>query len=165
MARTTDSRTTGRARGRLALCAILCAPLVGCAGSVRTVGVHVSDASTGEPVPAAHVRFVSLQAGMVPLPINQSTVSELLAAGDERTGGFTDRLGVARVRVRSDVAHVVRVEANALRPTFDDDEQAAAVFWVLERDGVTLTRIDRESKRSIPDDTPDDRPYSVRIIR
>lgn len=125
-----------RNRAGMALVACVAAGLCGCGGGLRTVTLLVKDGATGEPVEGAHLRAVSLDSGMAPLPVNKRTLAELSALGKVRGEGFSDAAGRVRLTLRPDVAHVIEADPPLLAPVGDDPLDSGHRAWVLAPDGA-----------------------------
>ncbi|TVQ63897.1 MAG: hypothetical protein EA379_03145 [Phycisphaerales bacterium] len=136
----------------IAACATAALALGGCAGGVGSMRVHVVDTATGEPVEAAHVRSVSLDTGLVPLPLTDRTFREALATDALRTGAYTDARGVATLRVLRDRPHLIEVNAPLLRAPEDGPDDTSFGRWLLGEDGRTLVAISRETGRPVESD-------------
>ena len=94
---------------------LMLALLVGCS-SVRDVRLVVRDAATNEPAEGVRVRAISLNTGTVPLPLNESTIDEILAAGSVIGSATTGADGAVSLRLRARAPHVVELLPPPLGP-------------------------------------------------
>lgn len=118
--------------------------LGGC-GSMRHVTLDVRDGEDAGK--GALVRAIPLNEGFVPLPLNDDTVEEILLLRKKEQQAVVDEDGVARLRLRAGVPHLVEVMA----PAWRGEEHEV---WVLEADGASIERADAETGR-----------YVVRVAR
>lgn len=101
----------------LALC-------VGCA-SVRDVRLVVRDATTGEPAHGVRVRAISLNSGLVPLPLNANTIDEALSLDVAEEAASTNRVGVASLRLRTRAPYLLELAPPPML-AFESDNPAWA---------------------------------------
>ncbi len=129
-----------------AAAAILAAlSLASCVAAPRDVTLVALDARSGEPVAHAHVRATPMRAGMVPLPISEETLEELLTETKVDEQGFTDGAGRIRLRLMEGRPHLI--SANA--PPFtsldagEGGDEAALTWWSLSPDMASLVPSDQ----------------------
>lgn len=130
--------TLSRMRNATAITVLgaLAASLAGCGGSGATL--EVTDAQ-GRPVRGALVVTTALDAGFVPLPVNDRTLAEM-AMLERRDGGMTDAQGRLRVELFPDRAHLVDVSP----PMWTDGETARSTWW-LSKDARALERVEGDN--------------------
>lgn len=75
----------------------------------------------------AHVRAVCLNAGTVPLPLNDTTIKELLRTGKTVQQGWTDETGRVRLALAPELPHVIEVDP----PAFERPAPLSARYQLL----------------------------------
>ncbi len=137
------------ARAVRTICACA-APLVAslavasCAPAPRDVTLVATDARSGEPVAHAHVRAVPMRAGMVPLPISEETLEELLSESKVDEQGFTDGRGRIRLRLMEGRPHFISAHASPLAALDEGEggDEAGLTWWELSPDMAALAPSD-----------------------
>ncbi len=127
--------------------AFLAAALCAACTPTRAVELRVTRTDGGAPVAGAHVRVIPLDAGLVPLPLDASTLAEIGYAG-RPTGAVTDDDGRARLDLLDDRPSVVEVASPFLEPP-------GRWRWILDPDALALE----------PDPDTSERPYALAIDR
>ncbi len=123
-------------RDRWVMMLTLAATLGGCA-SMREVTLDVRDGD--DAARGALVRAIPLNEGFVPLPLNDDTIAEILLLEKKSQQAVVSEGGVARLRLRAGVPHVVEVEPARWREGGVEREQER---WLLDADGRTIERAD-----------------------
>lgn len=118
--------------------------LASCAAPPRDVTLVATDARSGEPVAHAHVRAIPMRAGMVPLPINEETLEELLSESKVDEQGFTDGAGRVRLRLMDGRPHFISAHASPLATLDEGDggDEAGLTWWELSADMASLAPSD-----------------------
>lgn len=142
-----NPRTVSRSLAAAPALAAACVLFVGCSGGTKDVRMRIVGSDDGAPVRGAHVRAVALGAGMVPLPLDERTIPELLALSGSRSGAFSNANGDVRLRLTPGRAHLVEVEP----PPFVDDAGALpGEWWLLDAGGAAIVRIERDRLDAAP---------------
>lgn len=118
--------------------------LASCAAPPRDVTLVATDARSGEPVAHAHVCAVPMHAGLVPLPLNEETLEELLTESKVDEQGFTDRNGRIRLRLMEGRPHFISAHASPLAALDEGDggDEAGLTWWELSPDMGSLAPSD-----------------------
>ena len=109
------------------LCSIslaACVLATGCS-SVREFDVRVVNADSREPAQGVRVRAISLNSGLVPLPLNSTTIDEALSLDAVEEAASTNRDGVASLRLRTKAPYLLELSPPPML-AFESDNPAWA---------------------------------------